>query len=712
VEILSNNLMQTPIAAPVDLSGLLSSGESVAVYSTEGNVAVFCKGFCICTYSANDLFSRNYCLVQLHTAGDFSLKYLAEIFGLSYNHCSRIVSQFHNDGIDGLMEETDNRKYNRKIINEVIGAFVLNERANNVSYQNISNQILFRFKKKISARSLCNWVSKNSSDSSNLISLPQQMAMDIGQEISDSTTNNVWHNNIYAGSMILYSVLDRTCLFKSFSECIYEDNVKRHSSAGVRRIVLTLFFLHALRFKTIEQSKFLVENDFCLTIGGGFLRGQSLRYAIDDVVNATGFERALELYHKELLYFTERRNRIFYTDGHFSNYYGKNSVPMGYDPRRQIGAMGRTVVYLHNSDGEVMFLFESATNTTLSNDIEALVTKLKILKMKLKRKTIFFDRGGYSKKCFCFLEENKMYFVTFLKNRKKERNIEDNKFTEKVFIIGDERHVYRVYEGERRWFKCGQVRIIIFIGYIGNQIPVITNNPFLKAETIIYYLKKRWREENCFKYMIEHFGIDSLTSYKTEEAPDKILTKTNPARTNQNKLINEKKADLQKLQSEFANKIIENEIYNDQQSDLFIKEQQELKIKIKNLKVDIMNLQSERENIKPKIEINLKDANVIMSQKRRLLINSIKALNYNSEKWLQKIFVKYHAKEDETLALIRSLLEHPGKVRFSDTLVEVVLDPIHIKAMRETVNTVLAGLAQTGSLRVADGRILRIRLTR
>ena len=141
--------MQTPIAAPVDLSGLLSSGESVAVYSTEGNVAVFCKGFCICTYSANDLFSRNYCLVQLHTAGDFSLKYLAEIFGLSYNHCSRIVSQFHNDGIDGLMEETDNRKYNRKIINEVIGAFVLNERANNVSYQNISNQILFRFKKKI-----------------------------------------------------------------------------------------------------------------------------------------------------------------------------------------------------------------------------------------------------------------------------------------------------------------------------------------------------------------------------------------------------------------------------------------------------------------------------------------------------------------------------------------------------------------------------------
>ena len=704
--------MIRPVAVPMDLSGFLTDGDSVAIYSAGGNVAVFCRGFCICTYSADDKFSRNYCFVQLYTAGDFSLKYLAGLFGLSYKHCSRVVSRFNEYGIEGLREESDKRKFNRKIINEIVAAFILNERACEVSYENISNQIRFRFKKKISARSICNWVSKNSSESSSLVCLPQQMAMDIGQEIADSTESNVWHSNIYAGSMILYSILDRTCLFKSFSECIYEDNIKRQSSAGVRRVILTLFFLHALRFKTIEQSKFLMEKDFCLTIGGGFLRGQSLRYAIDDIVNATGFERALELYHKELLYFTERRNRIFYTDGHFSNYYGKNSVPMGYDPRRQIGSMGRTAVYLHNSDGEVMFLFESATNTTLSNDIEVLVTRLKDLKMKLKRKTIFFDRGGYSKKCFCFLQTNKMYFVTFLKNRKKERNIDDNMFSEKVFVIGDERHTYRIYEGERRWLKSGQVRIIIFTGYDGSQIPVITNNPFLRAETIIYYLKKRWREENCFKYMIEHFGIDSLTSYKTEEAPDKIISKTNPARASQNKLINEKKAVLQNLQSEFANRIIENEIYNDQQSECFIKEQQDLKIKIKNLKIDLEHLKSVRENIKPKIEINLKDANVIMSQKRRLLINSIKALNYNSEKWLQKIFIEYHVKEDETLALIRSLLKHPGKVRITDTLVEVALDPIHIKAMRDTVNTVLDGLAQTGSLRVPDGRILRIKMMR
>ena len=38
----------------------------------------------------------------------------------------------------------------------------------------------------------------------------------------------------------------------------------------------------------------------------------------------------------------------------------------------------------------------------------------------------------------------------------------------------------------------------------------------MSATRIIYLLSRRWREENCFKFMIEHFGINLLCTYPDE----------------------------------------------------------------------------------------------------------------------------------------------------------------------------------------------------
>lgn len=686
---------------------------AVELYWTSDRVAVFCRGLCIFTFATDDKFSRNYCIVQLFQSGNFKLKYLSEMFRLNYQHCSKILCRFKEFGLEGLREETDLKKYNRRVIDVEIASFISSERSKMTSYKDIANQIRFLYKKKISEKSIRNWVSlencyRNNSD--NEVSLGNQLILEVGQSGFDGPSDQNWHRNIYAGCMILYAVLDRSNLLKSFDENLREDFLKRNSSSGQRRVVLTVFFLHALRLKSIEQSKYLVERDFSQIVGGCFLRSQSLRYAIDEIINTEGFDRAIDVYFKDLICLTERRNRIFFTDGHFSNYYGSNDVPMGYDSKRQVGAKGRTSVYLHNSEGEVMFLFESAINTSLSNDIETLIIELKKLGMKLKRKNLFFDRGGYSRKCFSFLKINGMYFVSYLKYRKKEREIDESLFVKKVFESGNEKCEFYVYERERRWAKFGQVRIIVFIGRNGRQIPIITNNVFLKPETMIFYLQKRWREENCFKYMIEHFGIDLLTSYKTEEAPDRIILKANPERTGINKIINKKKLELQKLQSAFANAIIEDEIPGLTEKKITLEEEQKQKYNIKTLKIDIEILKLQREKIPPKIEINMRAVNVIMAQKRRLFLNALKALNYNSEKWLQKIFIKFHKKEDETLSLIRNLFKHPGHLRANESLVEVIMEPFESKAMQTTVSAILDGLSQNNGIRLPDGRLLRMKL--
>ena len=209
---------------------------------------------------------------------------------------------------------------------------------------------------------------------------------------------------------------------------------------------------------------------------------------------------------------------------------------------------------------------------------------------------------------------------------------------------------------------------------------------------------------------IEHFGIDLLTTYKTEEAPNKIIKRANPERRAINQEIAKKKTELAKLRNELATRLTAKSRGTTVAE--FFEQEKSLELSIKNAQVDIDILQRRREGIASKVEINLRDNYVIMAQKRRLFINSIKAMNYNSEKWLQLIFKKYHAKSDETLSLIRSLWRHPGRIREDEQLVEVELDPINMRSMHQTLTNVLENISNNQCLRMSDGRLLRIKMAR
>lgn len=97
-----------------------------------------------------------------------------------------------------------------------------------------------------------------------------------------------------------------------------------------------------------------------------------------------------------------------------------------------------------------------------------------------------------------------------------------------------------------------------------------------------------------------------------------------------------------------------------------------------------------------------------MAQKRRLLINTVKAVNYNVEKWLQDILKKYHAKEDETLSMIRNLCRQPGRIYQGDKTVKVELQKIDNGLMSKSLDEVLENLKENGWLKLPDGRNLEI----
>ena len=438
--------------------------EDLEVLKSPERTSIFCHGFCLFTFETEDKFSRNYCIVQMHLAGKIKLKNLSELFGISHQHCSNIFRWYQQDGVAGLIEQTIKRTRNRKKIDEEIGEFIEEQRERGVSYQEISEIVRFKFHKKVRAQSIRSWVCKTRKNTKAVKESGEEQLVieECEADEGERTESDGWRWNSYAGSLLLYGMIERSGFLRPFEEFITEDAEQKKSGYGVRRVLLTLFFLHALRCKSIEQSKHLAGKDFEAIVGGSFLRLQWLRYAVDDIVNHANYDQAIESFYKDMISQTDLRDDVYYTDGHFSSYYGGRKVPMGYDFRRQMGFRGRNTIFLHNTLGEVAYYFESPTNTSLSNDIEKLVSDMSEYGVDVKRKTLIFDRGGYSQKCFKSLKKNKMYFATYLKHRKKEREVEEKEFqTYKIKTEDGEEIEYRIYEKERRATCYGGVRTVV-----------------------------------------------------------------------------------------------------------------------------------------------------------------------------------------------------------------------------------------------------------
>ena len=706
------------------------------ITSSDQTLSLFYRNQLLAQYQKNDNYTRNMVIVQLFLCHRVSQKTLSEVFQLTIQHISTLVSKYRQTGSAGIQDRTvvrigNNQKIKGKVADEIVKQLRV-AKENRPTYISVVNHIERKYGVQLSPHRISGWWRKEQENhvQQSTPNEPEQMTLEVedqrrcqrteehrhhaegvSSEDRDNTEDKLnveeqWQPNNIAGSFILYAMLNESQFLNPFTA-----NLKQavtSSRKTVERVMLTLFFIHALRLKSIEQTKHLLAAHFGPLVLGAFCRLQSLRYAIDDISEQPHFDKAITQHYQNICERTELGDDIYYTDGHFSCYYGKYAIPKGYDARRKQAARGRNTLYLHNSLGHNILSFESPTNTTLSVDIETLIGEMKTAFGEVKGKNLFFDRGGFSAACFKKITKAEMYFTTYLKYRKKQAEIDECLFEEVEINIHGTVVKNRLYETEIVRKAYGKLRTIIFIGKQGKQIPVITTNLTLSAVEIVARLQKRWVEENGFKYMDEHFNIDLLTTYETEEAPDKIMSRANPDRKAANKAIAEKKAALNALKEDYATKLEDVKDKDELTIATFEEKEQVLRWQIKNIELELGLLELNRKAIPSKVETNMKDESVISCQKRRLFINLVKTMNYNCEKWLQLLFCQYHPKADETLSLIRHVLIQPGRIRQRGQVLEVELERLDSGVQANTLEKVLEKLNKDNNLLLPDGRKMKI----
>lgn len=700
------------------------------IESSDQTHYIFYRNQLIAQYQKRDNYARNMIIVQLFLCHKVTQKTLSQVFQLTIQHISVVVNKYRQTGSAGIQDRTVVRIGNNQKIKGEIAAEIIKQlsvaKENRPTYRSLAKQLKQKYGVQISPQRISCWwreteqekqAEQDATHAAEQMNLsvegdsPCQIVEEDNRENSDNQevkldSEQDWQANNVAGSFILYAMLNASQFLAPFIDNLKE--VITNSSKTVERVMLTLFFMHALRLKSIEQTKHLLGAHFGPLVLGSFCRLQSLRYAIDDITAQKHFDKAVTQHYQNISQHTDLGDDIYYTDGHFSCYYGQYAIPKGYDARKKQPARGRNTVYLHNSLGHNILSFESPTNTPLSVDIETLLGDMKAAFGDINGKTLFFDRGGFSADCFKKIKQAEMYFATYLKGRKKAAEIEAHLFKKVELEIHGSIVTNHLYETEQQSRAYGRLRTIVFIGKQGKQIPVISTNPALSAAEIVARLQQRWVEENGFKYMGEHFNIDLLTSYETEQAPDKIMSRPNPERKAANKTIAEKKAELKTLKEHYATKLSEVKSKDVLTIAGFEEQEKELQLKIKVVEVELGLLELKRKELPSKIETNMKDESVISCQKRRLFINLVKTMNYNCEKWLQLIFSQYHPKADETLSLIRHVLTQPGRIRQRGQILEVELERLDSGVQAGTLDKVLQKLKEDNHLLLPDGRELAI----
>jgi hypothetical protein len=322
----------------------------------------------------------------------------------------------------------------------------------------------------------------------------------------------------YAGAMILYAALARLGVWDVLARLGANAGPSRRF--GWAQTVASIVFCFALRFRSVEDWKNGLRRDLGVLIGESsapsVLTMRTKIRAVAESLDPVAFSRDMLQHYLALEPVWEG---LYYVDGHFCPYFGQHPTPKGWDGKRRLAAKGHTDVYLHDAQGRVLFFFSQPLNDSLARALPGAVAEIRRVHGD-QPFTLVFDRGGYSGDAFRFLQAAGIGFITYLKGRGARRQYPWKRFHRGWFSFEGQRHSYQLFEKKTRLKAVGSMRTILFLGDDGQQIPVLTNLvATVRSAKIVHCLRLRWRQENSFKFLSEHYAIDQIIQYELRRKP-------------------------------------------------------------------------------------------------------------------------------------------------------------------------------------------------
>ena len=224
---------------------------------------------------------------------------------------------------------------------------------------------------------------------------------------------------------------------------------------------------------------------------------------------------------------------VLYVDGHVRVYHGhQTALPRHYVARQKLCLRATTDYWVNAMDGQPFFLLNQAVDPGMLQVLEhQIVPRLEKeipnqptpeqleADAKLHRFTLVFDREGYSPEFFRAMKAKRIACLTYHKYPGEDWRPEEFFPCQVPLSSGA---CVEMLLAERGTFLGGKVwvREIRKLTESGHQTSVLSTDYRSDPGPVAAAMFARWSQENFFRYMREHYGLDSLVDYALAEIPD------------------------------------------------------------------------------------------------------------------------------------------------------------------------------------------------
>lgn len=303
-------------------------------------------------------------------------------------------------------------------------------------------------------------------------------------------------------------------------------------------VLLLIAFMSLARIKTVESLRGKAPGEFGKLLGLDRIpEVRCLRKKLDELSKNEAAEQWAQELARKWMETEPDRAGVLYIDGHVRVYHGnKVKPPRKYVSRARLCLRGSTDYWVNDAIGRPFFVIDKVVDPGLLKVLrEDIVPRLlkdvpnqpsqEELQTKphLCRFILVFDREGYSPKFFKDMWLNhRIGCISYHKH--PEQNWAEVSFTEQeVSMPNGETVEMKLAE---RGSLIGKKEDAIWVREVrkltknGHQTSLISTAYDLKHTLLAARMFTRWCQENFFGYMMEHFAIDLLSEYGTEELLD------------------------------------------------------------------------------------------------------------------------------------------------------------------------------------------------
>lgn len=371
----------------------------------------------------------------------------------------------------------------------------------------------------------------------------------------------------------------------------------------------------------------------------------------------------------------EEGQGLFYIDGHVRVYHGGlGPLPRQYVARQKLCLRGTVDYWVNGLGGEPFFVVTQPVHAGLIAALhEQVIPQLLADAPALGaaqaddpqavRFTLIVDREGYSPQLFAECKAQRIGVLTYHKYPGEDWPV--GEFTVQPVCLHTGETVEReLAERGTRLSNGLWVREVRVRTADAHQISILSTNPHLDARRTAAWMPARWSQENFFKYMRNHFGLDRLIEHGTQPLADTTVV-VNPAHRKAEQEVRRARARLVRSQAQLAAHTLPH-APDAKQIAAFEAQGGRWREQVEAHTALLDQAKEKRGQIPRKIELKaLPEAERYrqLCPESKHFIDTIKMIAYRAESALAGELGEHLQRGDDTRALIRRVLVTPANLR-------------------------------------------------